>query len=393
MGSINTINSSNPTYTAPDDTTTVTLEVIDTAGDYASTTVSVSGTGDTSSGSGNNPTPVVISPSSGSYVVGQAITLTTTGGVPPYTYSIAGGSGGSFSSQTTNQVIFNAPSSPGSAVIQVTDSESLVASTTITFVAQPTSLTLTPGSGSVGTGQTIVFEAFGGVGPYVYSAEGGAGSFEGSTYFASATPATATIVVTDKATGKTATTTLQINATYSTAQIQSTFQLQIGRYAAITYDNDPTAGPSLEVFGTGPNANGSSIGYDSHGDFVCDEGVECTQNIPLSNFGTGAPVTYRGTVEIQGQSATLTVGYCIPPTNTNIAYLNQAPTKSQFYSQVGFDGSEISLFNGDLTETFFTNVNSESYAGYAVVTFLGGFTNNANCSDFPSTSYQVEVDN
>lgn len=406
MGSINDINLSNPTYTAPDDAATVTLEVLDSFGDTASATLTIgsgSGTG-TSGGGGTNPTPVVISPAAGNYTVNQAITLTTTGGTPPYTYSIAGGSGGTFGNQTTNQVIFTAPSSPGSVVIQVTDSESLVATSTLTFNAI-NGLTITPGSATVGTGQTLVFEAFGGTGPYVFTTENGVGSFVGSTYFAGAVPATATIEVTDKGTGKTATTSLQVTATYSTTQMSpSTFQVELGRYIGITYDfNSSATTPSFEIFGAGPTHDGNSVGYDPNEIAICDgAAAPCAENVPLTNYVAGVPATYRGDIVIVGADNNVeTVGYCIAAATPTVAYLNQAPsggTNGQFYEQVEFTDSahngNNTLFGGDMTETFFTYYwGSSHYAGWASITFSGGYTYNANCSDFPSTNDFVQVGN
>ena len=116
--------------------------------------------------------------------VGNNGTFTGTGGIGPYTYGVVSG-GGSIDPSTG---VFTAPATPGTTVIQVTDSAGNTGAFTVT--THP-ALAISPTTYSMAVNNTKSFSASGGVAPYVYSVVSGGGSFAGATY----TPAGAGAVV------------------------------------------------------------------------------------------------------------------------------------------------------------------------------------------------------
>ena len=113
-------------FTAPGSAGTTTVQVIDAAAGKSYATVTIV------------PPPLSISPTSVSVYTGSSFTFTASGGTAPYTYNITSGGG------TLSGATYNAPVSPGSATVQVTDSASATSSASITITTPPSPLSITP---------------------------------------------------------------------------------------------------------------------------------------------------------------------------------------------------------------------------------------------------------
>jgi len=149
---------------------------------------------------------LVISPLSRTLVVSQTFSFSALGGTSPYTYSVLNG-GGTINASTG---AYTAPSTAGSATIQVTDSSSNTSQATVTI--NPV-LGISPASSILMVGDNSSFSATGGVAPFVFSLTSGGGTLSSSTgsYTAPGTAGSATILVTD-ANATSATASVTINA-------------------------------------------------------------------------------------------------------------------------------------------------------------------------------------
>jgi alpha-tubulin suppressor-like RCC1 family protein len=131
--------------------------------------------------------------------------LTVSGGTPPYTYSIENGFGA-----VSPTGLFVGTAIAGTNIVRIADSEGRVGFANI-IVGDP--LTLSPGSGTINTLDTLQFTAEGGTPPYTFEVMSGGGSIDGAgLYTAPALPNNVTIRVTDDATiTRTATIFVQTN--------------------------------------------------------------------------------------------------------------------------------------------------------------------------------------
>jgi hypothetical protein len=177
------------TFNAPNTSGPVSIKITDANGSVSYATLIVSA-------------DLALTPTTLTIPVNQTHTFTVTGGQPPYTYSVPSG-GGTFSAG-----VYTAPSSAGSATIEVTDSIGAFVTSNITIV--PT-LQITPASVTMTVDATQTFGATGGLAPYVYTITSGGGSFSGTTYTAAGTPETVTVQVADSL-GETSSATVTIVA-------------------------------------------------------------------------------------------------------------------------------------------------------------------------------------
>jgi hypothetical protein len=173
---------SGATYTAPASPGSAVVQVKDSTSSTSSATITVT----------SPPPPLSITPATVSLQTNGSITFTASGGVPPYAFVQTSG-GGALSGAT-----YTAPSSAGTAIVQVQDSVLSTASAVISITAATGVLAISPTTVQLGAGGTIIFSATGGTSPYVYSMVSGTGTLSGATYTAPASaPATATVRVTD----------------------------------------------------------------------------------------------------------------------------------------------------------------------------------------------------
>jgi|GEM_PF-2017750 len=110
---------------------------------------------------------------------GGRVTITPSGGIPPYTFTLTSGEG-TISEKLGDYI---APATSGVATIQVSDS---IGSTAITSVTIQESLKITPSTSVINPGGTEKFSATGGISPYNYSIISGGGLLDGNTYSATA---------------------------------------------------------------------------------------------------------------------------------------------------------------------------------------------------------------
>ena len=173
------INATTGVYTAPASSGTVTVTVTDNLGSTANSLVTI------------NPA-LAISPTSQTVLVNSTVTLSASGGVTPYTFSIVSGTG-SMNSTTGD---YATPASNGSATVRVTDNVGNTANAIVTITS---AMSISPASITLAVNNTTTFTVSGGTGPYTYSTVSGTGTINSSTgvYTAPASSGSATVRVTD----------------------------------------------------------------------------------------------------------------------------------------------------------------------------------------------------
>lgn len=168
--------SSNGFYTAPSVAGSSVVKAVDSKGEEAFATINVA-------------IQISITPTSSTINEGDTITLSGSGGIPPYTYSIVAGDG----SINSLSGLYDATGvSSGSAVIEVRDSSANTAFAAITI--NP-SLIISPQVQTIGYGEQISFSATGGDVPYTYSILTGSGSINATTGLFSGPSSVGTTVV------------------------------------------------------------------------------------------------------------------------------------------------------------------------------------------------------
>lgn len=173
------INSVSGAFTAPASAGSVLVRVVDSLGNSADSSVTVS------AGLG-------ISPASVTLAVNNIINFSGSSGAPPYVFSLVSGAGAINSS--TGQ--YTAAASSGPASVRVTDSLGFQATANITV--NP-ALAINPATKTVAVNNSFTFTSTGGVSPLMYSITSGSGSINSSTgaFTAAANGGTATVQVTD----------------------------------------------------------------------------------------------------------------------------------------------------------------------------------------------------
>ncbi len=121
------------------------------------------------------PAPLIISPNFKQAFVNTETTFTAQGGTEPYTFSKVSGPG---TLDATGHYL--APSSPGDAVVRVTDSKGSTADALITINQE---LALTPTTKKMNVSTSFQFSASGGNAPYTYSIVSGGGSINTTGVF------------------------------------------------------------------------------------------------------------------------------------------------------------------------------------------------------------------
>lgn len=164
------VNSSNGVYIAPSVPGDAVVRATDATGQYAYAGVLVT----------DAP---VISPATKTLAVGNVFTFSVSGGMGPYSFSLASG-GGSVSSSSGE---FAAPPSAGSTVVRVTDAKGRTSESTVTIVS---ALSISPKNVTVPVLNPQAFTASGGTGGLVYSVVSGGGAIDAASGVFSAPSAT-----------------------------------------------------------------------------------------------------------------------------------------------------------------------------------------------------------
>ncbi|MBC7692707.1 MAG: hypothetical protein H7222_13175, partial [Methylotenera sp.] len=140
-------------------------------------------------------------------VVNGSTTLSGTGGVSPYVYSMLSGTGSLIGTTYT------APSSAGAANLRVTDS---LGNTSDLFISVNASLSLNPASKVLAVNNVTTFTPAGGVTPYSFSRVSGTGTINATSgaYTAPASSGSAVLQVVD-ASGNTASANVTVNPALS----------------------------------------------------------------------------------------------------------------------------------------------------------------------------------
>lgn len=143
------------------------------------------------------PPPVTITPTQVSLDPGMTKTFMAQGGSPPYTYSIASGTGTIDATAGT----YTAPASAGPVVVRATDSAANHADASVTVQA---TLTLGSAVGTADGNASQTLAAAGGLAPYSFSIISGGGAVDATSgvYTAPATAGTTVIQVTDALGGR-----------------------------------------------------------------------------------------------------------------------------------------------------------------------------------------------
>lgn len=210
-------------YTASATNTVANIIVTDSLGNTSSSSITVT-------------SALSLNPATANLVVNGNQTFSASGGTGPYSYSILSG-GGSINSSTG---VFTAPATANTVVVQVTDSLSATATSSVTV--NP-ALTISPVTINLSVNGSLTFAASGGVAPRTFSILSGAGTVNSSSglYTAPATAGSAVVRVTDSL-GNTAdsninvTNSLGITPAAMTMAVNNTTQFSaVGGLAPFTY--------------------------------------------------------------------------------------------------------------------------------------------------------------
>ena len=316
-----TINASTGLFTAAATSGSVTVRVTDNLGNHADAIVTVNDTLD-------------ITPASQTLNTGDTLTFSSTGGVPPLTYSIQSG-GGSINSATGD---YTAPGTIGSAVVEVTDSygNSDTANVTITSV-----LTIAPTTKVLAVNNTFTFTGSGGTPPLVYSVTtaSGTGTVNSASglYTAQASAGSANVRVTD-ALGATANATITINAALAITPSSQTMTINAG----LTFSSTGGVVPyTYSMVSGGGSVNASSGAYTAPGSI----GTDVVRVTDAFGNTANATITINNLVGISPAAVTLAVNN----TTTFVAVNGTGPFT---FSKVSGGGNIVSgtgFFTGPAT--------------------------------------------
>ena len=109
--------------------------------------------------------PLSISPNTTVVIAGNTVNFAVEGGIGPYVYAFVSGSG---TGTIDSAGVFHS-TSPGIAVIRVTDKTGKSVDATVTVQTAAVGLTISPTSITVSVGQTFTFTGIGGTGPYTWT--------------------------------------------------------------------------------------------------------------------------------------------------------------------------------------------------------------------------------
>ncbi len=332
-----TINASTGVYTAPVTSGSATVRVTDSLGATADATVTVNAA-------------LAITPTSQTMGINGTLNFSASGGVVPYTYSIASGTG-SINSATG---AFTAPASPDTAVVRVTDSYGNFVNATVTINA---GLSISPASTTLAVNNTATFTASSGTSPYTFSVFSGGGSINASTgvYTAPVTAGTAVVRVTDNL-GATTDASVTINA--ALAIVPATKTLAVNN----VFTFSATGGVSPYTYSV---AVGGGVINASTGAYTAPAAA-----------GTATVRVTDGKGNVSDSAVTINAALAISPLNAIIS-----STGSQTYSATGgVSPYTFSIVSGPGAINASTGVYTASSAGSVTIRVTDSLSNTSSTS-------------
>jgi hypothetical protein len=156
----------NGVITAPATSATSVVQAQDSNGNVAQLTLTIT------------PIALSLTTTQSSVIPGATMQFVPSGGIAPYTFYLISGSG------TLDTVgDYTAPSSTGTATVEVTDANGSVATANVTVTTEQT-LAVTLSTSVIASGGTATVTTTGGSAPYIYTVLSGGGYVIGSTYTA-----------------------------------------------------------------------------------------------------------------------------------------------------------------------------------------------------------------
>ena len=227
-------------------------------------------------------TPLAISPTTVTVPLSGTVIFSATGGQPPYSFTLASGSG----TINSGTGLYTAPTTTGAASVRVTDAQAAHCDAAINISAGVGPLAISPTSVTMGPGGSLTFVASGGTAPYAFSltASGsGSPSINGSTgaYTAGASTGTDTVQVQDASSGTR-------SATITVTAVQTNVDYTI---SATSFPSSGTGGSAIpggytftiENLGAAPGAQPVSWWV-----YISDDGTLGSGDSLLSGGSTAA---------------------------------------------------------------------------------------------------------
>ncbi|MBI2606672.1 MAG: hypothetical protein HYW49_11400 [Deltaproteobacteria bacterium] len=224
-------------YTAPNVAGITVLRISDSRANSAFAVISIT-------------TTLALSPTSKTLAAGALFTFGATGGMSPYTYKVAAGTG-----TITAAGAYTAPGTAGTDIIEVTDSAGNRAYGSA-LIAAP--LSILPALTYAATGHSVTFAATGGIPPYIYTLVAGGGTVSPSGVFsAPSTPQTSLVRVTDSQ-NLTADATVNV---YAGPQISPAAK-KLAAGTSFTFSASGGTGPyAYSIIGSGGTINAGTGAY------------------------------------------------------------------------------------------------------------------------------------